>query len=93
MVHCSHIVTIVIGRTRSKLINEIVAKKVQDPLGFEVGLVLHNQFLCPDGAMGVPESLLIDREGRVIERYVGPREWDAPEHVERLEQVIRADGA
>jgi thiol-disulfide isomerase/thioredoxin len=38
--------------------------------------------------MGVPESLLVDPEGRVVERYVGPREWDAPEYVARIEALL-----
>lgn len=38
--------------------------------------------------MGVPESILVDRNGRVVERYVGPREWDAPEYVERIEALF-----
>ena len=38
--------------------------------------------------MGVPESLLIDADGRIVERYVGPREWDAPEYVERIEALF-----
>jgi thiol-disulfide isomerase/thioredoxin len=40
--------------------------------------------------MGVPESLLIDAGGRIIERYVGPREWDATEYVERIEALFGA---
>ena len=39
---------------------------------------------------GVPESLLIDRDGRIVERYVGPREWDAPEYVKRIEALFEA---
>lgn len=62
-------------------------------LSFPIVLDLDQAVYQTYQTMGVPESLLIDREGRVIERYVGPREWDAPEHVDRLEQVIRADGA
>lgn len=38
--------------------------------------------------MGVPESLLIDSSGRVVERYVGPRVWDAPEYIERIRALI-----
>ncbi len=38
--------------------------------------------------MGVPESLLIGVDGRIVERYVGPREWDAPEYVDRILQLI-----
>lgn len=40
--------------------------------------------------MGVPESLLIDTGGRIVERYVGPREWDATEYVERIEALFGA---
>lgn len=39
---------------------------------------------------GVPESILVDREGHVVERYVGPRDWDAPEYVARIEALIGA---
>ena len=38
--------------------------------------------------MGVPESLLIDATGRVVERYVGPRIWDAPEYIERIQMLM-----
>jgi hypothetical protein len=34
------------------------------------------------GAVGVPTTLLIDREGREIRRLVGAAEWDAPNMVE-----------
>ena len=40
--------------------------------------------------MGVPESLLLDERGRIVERYVGPREWDAKEYVERIRELIEA---
>lgn len=45
-------------------------------------------------AIGLPTTLLIDREGREIARYAGPAEWDAPEMVTFLEQQItRSSGA
>jgi peroxiredoxin len=37
-----------------------------------------------------PESLLVDRDGRILERYVGPREWDAPAYVERIRELLTA---
>lgn len=40
--------------------------------------------------MGVPESLLVDGAGRIVERYVGPREWDAPAYRQRLLDLIGA---
>lgn len=45
-------------------------------------------------ALGLPTTLLIDREGREIGRHVGPAEWDTPEMVEFLRrQIAQASGA
>jgi peroxiredoxin len=38
-----------------------------------------------------PESWLIDRDGTVVARYIGPREWDEPAYVERIRKLIAAD--
>lgn len=35
-----------------------------------------------------PESFLIDAEGRVVERYIGPRDWDAPAYAERIRRLL-----
>lgn len=35
---------------------------------------------------GFPESLLVDREGVVVERYVGPRDWAI--YRERIERLV-----
>jgi peroxiredoxin len=37
---------------------------------------------------GYPESFIIDREGRVVERVIGPRDWTSPEQVAALERVL-----
>jgi peroxiredoxin len=39
-----------------------------------------------------PESWLIGRDGVVVARYVGPREWDDPVYVERIRRLIAAPG-
>ncbi len=39
-----------------------------------------------------PETLLIDRDGEIVERYVGPREWDALLYQERLRKLLARDG-
>ena len=36
-----------------------------------------------------PESLLIGPDGRVVERYVGGKEWDAPAYAERIRRLLR----
>ena len=45
-------------------------------------------------AVGLPTTLLIDREGREIARHVGPAEWDTPEMVSFFRQQLgRKSGA
>jgi thiol-disulfide isomerase/thioredoxin len=39
-------------------------------------------------AVGLPTTLLIDREGREIGRHVGPAEWDTPEMVAFIRQHL-----
>ncbi|OHV15370.1 thiol:disulfide interchange protein [Methylorubrum extorquens] len=38
------------------------------------------------GATGLPTTLLFDREGREIGRFVGPAEWDGP----RIEAILKS---
>jgi peroxiredoxin len=40
--------------------------------------------------MGYPESLLLDRNGVIVERYVGPKPWDEPDYVQRVERLLDA---
>lgn len=46
------------------------------------------------GAVGLPTTLLLDREGREVGRLVGPAVWDTPEMVAFLRERIghRSDG-
>jgi thiol-disulfide isomerase/thioredoxin len=59
-------------------------------LSFPILLDLDQAVYASYQTMGVPESLLLDREGRIVERYVGPREWDAAEYVGRVRELIGA---
>ena len=38
--------------------------------------------------LGFPESVLIDGQGRIVERYVGPRDWDHPAYAERIRALL-----
>ena len=35
-----------------------------------------------------PETLLVGRDGVVVERYIGPKEWDAPAYVDRIRRLL-----
>ncbi len=41
-------------------------------------------------ATGVPETFLIDRRGRIVERVVGPRDWDQPRYASLVERLLTA---
>jgi peroxiredoxin len=46
------------------------------------------------GVWGYPESFLVDREGRIVERIIGPRDWASPEQIAQIEAVLaRAPGS
>jgi len=38
--------------------------------------------------VGVPTTVLVDREGREIARHVGPAQWDSAQTIEGLQRVI-----
>ncbi len=40
------------------------------------------------GALGLPTTLLIDREGKEIGRLLGPAEWDSPEMISFFRSLI-----
>lgn len=44
-------------------------------------------------AVGVPTTLLLDRQGREIGRMSGTAEWDAPKIVDALKALMRAEPA
>ena len=40
-----------------------------------------------------PESYLIDRQGVLVARYIGPRDWDAPAYVDRIRRLLAQPSA
>ena len=41
------------------------------------------------GANTIPLTLLIDAQGRVLKKFYGFREWDAPETIEMIKKTFR----
>jgi peroxiredoxin len=75
-------------------------KRVVEPfvrelrLTFPVLLDPEHQVAERYGVWGYPETFVIDRNGYVVERVIGPRDWASPESIARLESLIAAgDGA
>ena len=70
---------------------DVVAFQERMRLSFPILLDPSGRIYATYQTMGVPESLLIDAEGRIVERYVGPREWDAPEYEDRIRALMAAE--
>jgi len=39
-----------------------------------------------------PETFLIDRDGRIVARYIGPRDWDTAAYVDRIRRLVEGRG-
>jgi peroxiredoxin len=39
-----------------------------------------------------PETFLIDQEGILVARFIGPKEWDAPEYRDRIRRLLAGEG-
>ena len=40
-----------------------------------------------------PETYLIDRDGRILARYIGPRDWDASVYRERMRRLATGEAS
>jgi len=50
----------------------------------------HQRVYAAYQVSGVPETLLVDRSGRVLERFVGPQNWDDPRYARAIRRTIAA---
>jgi peroxiredoxin len=84
---------------------ELLAVSVDDDPGevrdFAQRLGLHFPILLdPDEKVAhafqtyrYPETLLIGRDGVVVERFIGPREWDAGPYLARIQGMLERGGS
>jgi peroxiredoxin len=41
------------------------------------------------GTTGVPETFIVDRNGTIIDKVIGPLEWDSPRVVQELDKIMK----
>jgi peroxiredoxin len=70
---------------------DVVAFRERMAISFPILLDPRQQVSRQYQTTGFPESVLLDREGRVVERYIGPRDWDHRSYVERIRRLLRGD--
>ncbi len=66
---------------------EVVVKEK----GLTIPVLLDPQGECSRAyrVLGLPTSYLIDREGRLVAREIGPRDWGAGEGLRKLEALLK----
>ena len=42
---------------------------------------------------GVPETYLVDGDGKILEHFIGPQNWDDPRYVRAIRRALAAAGA
>jgi len=62
-------------------------------LSFPVLLDVKSQLQKLYGTTGVPESFIIDKDGRLVEKVVGPRDWSHPNMLNMFQQLMAAPSA
>jgi thiol-disulfide isomerase/thioredoxin len=74
--------------------------KIVEPFIAKLGLKAVKVYLDPKSEVGhafavrgLPTSIVIDREGKVIGRVEGGAEWDSPKILAVLEPLLSADGS
>jgi peroxiredoxin len=61
-------------------------------LGLTFPILVDDQRDVSDALMvrGLPTTVLIDADGRMLARAVGPREWDSPEMLALIRSLIKS---
>ena len=59
-------------------------------LSFPVLLDSEQEIYQAFKATGVPETFLVDPKGRVVERFVGPRNWGDPRYARAVRRLLAA---
>jgi peroxiredoxin len=61
-------------------------------LSFPILMDLDKRVYASYRATGVPETFLVDAEGRLVERFIGPRDWDEPRYARQIRRLLAGGG-
>jgi len=70
---------------------DVEVYREQLDLAFPILLDPQDRVSADYQTVGIPESFLLDREGHIVERYTGPRDWERADYVERIRRLMRTD--
>ena len=72
-------------------LDEVVEFQRELGLSFPVLLDPRQTAHSAFGVSGVPETYLIDSQGRLAEHFIGPRNWDDPRYARAVRRLLAAD--
>jgi len=58
---------------------------------FPVYLDSETKIAMEYGVSGFPETFIIDRSGKVAQKFIGPRDWDSPRFQELVEKLLKGN--
>jgi peroxiredoxin len=79
-------VTVDDPRSRSQVESFRDEFELSFPIVFDPEKLAYRAF----GVSGLPETFLIAPDGRIVEHYVGPRDWGAPRYARAIRRLIAA---
>ena len=71
--------------------DEVDAFRKRLALDFPIALDPEKRVATAYQSHRFPESYLVDRDGTILSRYIGPRDWDAAVYVDHIRRVIAGD--
>ncbi len=72
-------------------VQDVVRTFVADHgITFPIVLDVDNRIEAGYPVIGLPTTYVIDRDGRIVERTVGPRAWDSPEVESQLRTLLES---
>jgi peroxiredoxin len=61
----------------------------EHPVVFQTTCESTNKRVSLDyGTSGIPETYIIDREGRIVRKVIGPQQWDSAEMTEYFDSAL-----
>jgi peroxiredoxin len=71
---------------------EVRAFRDRMALSFPILLDRDKQVAVAYQSFRFPETYLIDQEGILVGRFIGPKDWDAPEYQARIRRLLAGEG-
>ena len=67
-----------------------VVKNFVTKLGITIPILDDQQNIIGQryGLTGLPETFIVDKQGVIREKFIGPAEWDSPEYIDMLTKYI-----